>query len=69
MFRSLLLTILCGSAVAVINSELDRHWELWKKMHNKVYSHQVKLRSLIRFLIMALLVLLCVKSFVHLVMS
>uniref|UniRef100_A0A8C9X0N4 Cathepsin S-like n=1 Tax=Sander lucioperca TaxID=283035 RepID=A0A8C9X0N4_SANLU len=42
MFRSLLLTIMCGFAAAVINSELDRHWELWKKMHDKVYSHQVE---------------------------
>ncbi|XP_073319118.1 cathepsin S-like [Pagrus major] len=42
MFRSLLFTILCGFAVAVINSELDRHWELWKKMHNKVYSQQIE---------------------------
>lgn len=70
MFRSLLLTILCGFAVAVINSELDRHWELWKKMHNKVYSHQVKLRSLIRFLFYdGCLGLFCVKSSVHLVMN
>lgn len=45
MFRSLLLTIMCGFAAAVINSELDRHWELWKKMHDKVYSHQVKQKS------------------------
>ncbi|XP_044028786.1 cathepsin S-like isoform X2 [Siniperca chuatsi] len=42
MFRSLLFTIVWGFAVAVINSELDRHWELWKKMHNKVYSHQTE---------------------------
>ncbi|XP_039977372.1 cathepsin S-like [Xiphias gladius] len=42
MFRSLLFTALCGFAVAVISSELDRHWELWKKMHKKVYSHQLE---------------------------
>ncbi|XP_076610427.1 cathepsin S-like isoform X2 [Chaetodon auriga] len=42
MFRSLLLTIVCGLAVAVIDSELDRHWELWKKIHNKIYSHQIE---------------------------
>ncbi|XP_033493578.1 cathepsin S-like [Epinephelus lanceolatus] len=42
MFRSLLLTVVCGFAMAVINSELDRHWSLWKKIHNKVYSHQIE---------------------------
>nr|XP_046273344.1 cathepsin S-like isoform X2 [Scatophagus argus] len=42
MFRSLLFTIMCGFATAVTSSELDRHWELWKKMHNKVYSHQIE---------------------------
>ncbi|XP_070703160.1 cathepsin S-like [Pempheris klunzingeri] len=42
MFQSLFFTILCGCASAVVNSELDRHWELWKKMHNKVYSHQIE---------------------------
>ncbi|XP_071356513.1 cathepsin S-like [Trachinotus anak] len=42
MFRSLLFTILCGFAAAVTSSELDRHWELWKKMHKKVYSHQIE---------------------------
>ncbi|XP_070841558.1 cathepsin S-like [Chaetodon trifascialis] len=42
MFRSLLLTIVCGLAAAVIDSELDRHWELWKKIHNKIYSHQIE---------------------------
>ncbi|XP_059205362.1 cathepsin S-like [Centropristis striata] len=42
MFRSLLLAIVCGFAAAVTNSELDRHWELWKKMHNKVYPQQIE---------------------------
>ncbi|XP_019957459.2 cathepsin S-like [Paralichthys olivaceus] len=42
MFRSLLLTVLCGFAAADINSQLDGHWELWKKLHNKVYSHQIE---------------------------
>ena len=41
MFWSLLLTVLCGFAVANINSQLDGHWELWKEIHKKVYSHQV----------------------------
>uniref|UniRef100_A0A4W6E2G4 Cathepsin S, ortholog2, tandem duplicate 1 n=1 Tax=Lates calcarifer TaxID=8187 RepID=A0A4W6E2G4_LATCA len=40
MFRSLLF--LCGFAAAVISSELDRHWDLWKKMHKKVYSRQIE---------------------------
>ncbi|XP_070777480.1 cathepsin S-like isoform X1 [Enoplosus armatus] len=42
MFWCLLFTVVCGFAAAVISSELDRHWELWKKMHNKVYSHQIE---------------------------
>ncbi|XP_022602644.1 cathepsin S-like [Seriola dumerili] len=42
MLRSLLFTILCGFAAAVTSSQLDRHWELWKKMHKKVYSHQIE---------------------------
>ncbi|XP_051245995.1 cathepsin S-like [Dicentrarchus labrax] len=42
MFRSLLFTIMCGFVTAVINSELDRNWELWKKVHNKVYSQQIE---------------------------
>jgi len=45
MFRSLLLTIVCGYALAVLSSELDGHWVLWKKMHQKVYEHEVKLKS------------------------
>ncbi|XP_054619504.1 cathepsin K-like isoform X2 [Dunckerocampus dactyliophorus] len=42
MFRSLLFAILWGLAEADISPALDDHWELWKKMHNKVYSHQVE---------------------------
>ncbi|XP_040908701.1 cathepsin S-like [Toxotes jaculatrix] len=42
MSRSLLFTILCGFAAAVNSSELDRHWELWKTVHKKVYSHQIE---------------------------
>ncbi|XP_044192240.1 cathepsin S-like [Thunnus albacares] len=42
MCRSLLFALLCGFAVAVITPDLDRHWELWKKMHNKVYTHQIE---------------------------
>ncbi|XP_029298938.1 cathepsin S-like [Cottoperca gobio] len=42
MFGSLLLLAMCGFASAAISSELDRHWELWKKMHKKVYDHQIE---------------------------
>ncbi|KAM7384348.1 hypothetical protein PAMA_011612 [Pampus argenteus] len=42
MCRHLLFTLFCGFAAAVIAPGLDRHWELWKKMHNKVYSHQIE---------------------------
>ncbi|XP_047461695.1 cathepsin S-like [Mugil cephalus] len=42
MFWSLLFPALCGFAAAITSSEMDRHWELWKKIHNKVYSHQVE---------------------------
>ncbi|KAJ4928204.1 hypothetical protein JOQ06_015998 [Pogonophryne albipinna] len=42
MFRSLLLTIVCGYASAILSSELDRHWVLWKKMHQKVYEHEIE---------------------------
>ncbi|KAK5883574.1 hypothetical protein CesoFtcFv8_019887 [Champsocephalus esox] len=42
MFRSLLLTIVCGYASAILSSELDRHWVLWKKMHQKVNEHEIE---------------------------
>ncbi|XP_035039394.2 cathepsin S-like [Hippoglossus stenolepis] len=42
MFRSLLLTVLCGFAAANIDSQLDGHWELWKEIHKKVYSQQIE---------------------------
>ena len=41
MFGSLLVTLLCGYAVAILSPDLDKYWGLWKKMHNKVYSDQV----------------------------
>uniref|UniRef100_A0A8C5G8V5 Cystein proteinase inhibitor protein salarin n=1 Tax=Gouania willdenowi TaxID=441366 RepID=A0A8C5G8V5_GOUWI len=41
-FRSLLVTVLCGYAVAVPSTVMDQHWELWKKMHSKYYSHQIE---------------------------
>ncbi|KAJ8398427.1 hypothetical protein AAFF_G00426820 [Aldrovandia affinis] len=37
MFGSLLITVLYGAAVALINPDLDLHWELWKEGHDKVY--------------------------------
>ncbi|XP_068188712.1 cathepsin S-like [Antennarius striatus] len=42
MFRSLLFTVVCGIAASVVNLQLDRHWEIWKKMHKKNYSHQIE---------------------------
>uniref|UniRef100_A0A3Q3XDJ3 Cathepsin S, ortholog2, tandem duplicate 1 n=1 Tax=Mola mola TaxID=94237 RepID=A0A3Q3XDJ3_MOLML len=42
MFLILLFIVVCGSAAAVTNSKLDQHWELWKKIHNKIYSHKVE---------------------------
>ncbi|XP_020490360.1 cathepsin S [Labrus bergylta] len=43
MFWSVLLfTALCGFAAASTKSEQDRHWGLWKKMHNKVYSEELE---------------------------
>lgn len=41
MFWSVLLPTMWGLATAVIDSDLDQHWFLWKKLHSKVYSHQV----------------------------
>lgn len=42
MFRRVLFLILWGSAVAITDLGLDRHWVLWKKIHSKVYSHEVE---------------------------
>ncbi|XP_061598402.1 procathepsin L-like [Cololabis saira] len=42
MFRCLLFTLLCEFAAAVTAVPLDHQWELWKKMHNKVYSEEVE---------------------------
>lgn len=38
----MLIPALCGFAAASIPSELDRHWELWKKVHSKVYSQELE---------------------------
>ncbi|XP_053717681.1 cathepsin S-like [Synchiropus splendidus] len=42
MFQSLCFALLCGLAAAATSPVLDRHWELWKKMHNKEYSEQLE---------------------------
>ncbi|XP_039535922.1 cathepsin S-like [Pimephales promelas] len=38
MFGSLLFAVCCSAALAQFNSNLDQHWELWKKTHDKFYS-------------------------------
>ncbi|XP_026139810.1 cathepsin S-like [Carassius auratus] len=38
MFGSLLFAVCCSAALAHFNTNLDQHWELWKKTHNKFYS-------------------------------
>ncbi|XP_072226287.1 cathepsin S-like isoform X2 [Leuresthes tenuis] len=42
MFPSLFFTVLCGFVAAVPSLHMDHHWELWKKMHNKEYAHQIE---------------------------
>ncbi|XP_008298910.1 cathepsin S-like [Stegastes partitus] len=42
MFRSLLFIVLCGFAAADTSSKMDQHWDLWKQMHSKVYSHPIE---------------------------
>lgn len=41
MLGSLLLVSLCVGAAAMFDSQLDVHWELWKKTHEKKYQNQV----------------------------
>ncbi|XP_056331622.1 cathepsin S, ortholog 2, tandem duplicate 2 [Danio aesculapii] len=38
MFGSLLFAVCCSAALAHFNTNLDQHWELWKKKHVKLYS-------------------------------
>nr|AAA49207.1 cysteine proteinase [Cyprinus carpio] len=38
MLGSLLFAVCCSAALAFFNTNLDQHWELWKKTHNKFYS-------------------------------
>ncbi|KAG7234011.1 hypothetical protein INR49_006257 [Caranx melampygus] len=40
LLGSLLLVSLCARAVAMFDSRLDAHWELWKKTHGKSYPHE-----------------------------
>ncbi|XP_052002548.1 cathepsin S, ortholog2, tandem duplicate 1 [Xyrauchen texanus] len=40
MFGSLLFAVFCGVALAHFNSNLDQHWEMWKKTHGKIYSSE-----------------------------
>ncbi|XP_036411108.1 cathepsin S-like [Megalops cyprinoides] len=42
MFGSLLITALCGAAVALMDPDLDQHWEMWKNKHSKIYKGQVE---------------------------
>ncbi|XP_051577258.1 cathepsin S-like [Myxocyprinus asiaticus] len=42
MFGSLLFAVFCGAALAHFNSNLDQHWEMWKKTHGKFYSSEVE---------------------------
>ncbi|XP_076844570.1 cathepsin S, ortholog2, tandem duplicate 1 [Brachyhypopomus gauderio] len=40
--RVLIFTVLCGSVVALYDPNLDMHWELWKKKHDKIYSSEIE---------------------------
>uniref|UniRef100_A0A673HCA7 Cathepsin S, ortholog2, tandem duplicate 1 n=1 Tax=Sinocyclocheilus rhinocerous TaxID=307959 RepID=A0A673HCA7_9TELE len=42
MLGSLLFAVCCSAALAHFNTNLDQHWELWKKTHNKFYSSKVE---------------------------
>ncbi|KAK5861728.1 hypothetical protein PBY51_017182 [Eleginops maclovinus] len=42
MLGSLLLVSLCVGASAMFESQLDGHWELWKKTHEKQYRNEVE---------------------------
>ncbi len=39
----LLFAVCCSAALAHFNTNLDQHWELWKKTHNKFYSSKVRI--------------------------
>uniref|UniRef100_A0A8C1JUH4 Cathepsin S, ortholog 2, tandem duplicate 2 n=1 Tax=Cyprinus carpio TaxID=7962 RepID=A0A8C1JUH4_CYPCA len=42
MLGSLLFVVCCSTALAHFSTNLDQHWELWKKTHNKFYSSKVE---------------------------
>ncbi|XP_034097275.1 cathepsin S-like [Gymnodraco acuticeps] len=42
MLGSLLLVFVCVGAAAMFESQLDGHWELWKKTHEKKYRNEVE---------------------------
>uniref|UniRef100_A0A8C7NCI4 Cathepsin S n=1 Tax=Oncorhynchus mykiss TaxID=8022 RepID=A0A8C7NCI4_ONCMY len=42
MLWSLLLAVLCGTAVALFDPMLEQHWQMWKKTHNKNYQTEVE---------------------------
>ncbi|XP_031442599.1 cathepsin S-like isoform X2 [Clupea harengus] len=42
MLGSLLVALFCGTAVALIDPNLDEHWMVWKNTHGKVYRHKIE---------------------------
>ncbi|XP_070958456.1 cathepsin S-like [Oncorhynchus clarkii lewisi] len=42
MLWSLLLAVLCGTAVALFDPMLEQHWQMWKKTHDKNYQTEVE---------------------------
>ncbi|XP_046875287.1 cathepsin S-like [Hypomesus transpacificus] len=42
MFGSLLFVLLWGSGVAYTEYTLDEQWDLWMKMHGKLYLHKIE---------------------------
>lgn len=42
MLRFLLLFVWFEFSTAIVNVNLDPHWELWKKKHDKTYSHLIE---------------------------
>ncbi|XP_035601880.1 cathepsin S, ortholog2, tandem duplicate 1 [Oncorhynchus keta] len=42
MLWSLLLAVLCGTAVALFDPMLEQHWQMWKKTHDKNYQTEAE---------------------------